>query len=366
MPATQLDSFLAILAGEPARRVVWTADLSYWMDGQRQAGIAPKAWDTEEGYLELHHDLGVMPYYYYDAFWAAASVYDGSVQWSTKSVGRATRRRVETPAGTLEEEQVYLPESACHAIRHHFVTGPEDLPVLRYLLEHRRLEPANLRDYPERRNLWRRYDGLPCLGLPRSPLPALCTEWAGVEALSYLLLDEPDELRDIVALLEAEQEPILDAVCELAPPVVHMPDNLSSDTFTGLFDEWMALPYRRRLDKLHSAGVRAAVHLDGATRGLLPRLGAVGFDAVEAVTPHPVGDASILEMRELVQAGTLILWGGMPGAMFAPPWTWDDLHAQLKKVLSGWKHTPFVVGVADQVPPDGDVEHCRRIAAALR
>lgn len=365
MSATQLESFLAMLAGEAARRVVWTADLSYWMDGQRQAGTAPESWDTEEGYLEFHHSLGVMPYYYYDAFWTAEPVYHESVHWTTQTNGNITRRRVETPAGTLEEEQAFLPESACHAIRRHFVRGPEDLPVLRYILEHRRLEPANLRDYPARRELWRRYDGLPCLGLPRSPLPALCTEWAGVETLTYLLMDEPEELRDIATLIEAEQEPILEAVCERAPPLVHVPDNLSSDTFTGFYDDWMAEPYRRRLEKLHRAGVKAAVHLDGSTRGLLPKLAATGFDAVEAVTPQPVGDAQVAEMRRLAGNDTLILWGGMPGAMFAPPWTWDDVHTQLETVLDGWGNTPFVVGVADQVPPDGDIHHCRRIAEAL-
>ena len=36
------------------------------------------------------------------------------------------------------------------------------------------------------------------------------------------------------------------------------------------------------------AGVRAAVHLDGEVRGLLPRLAEVGFDAVESITPAPV------------------------------------------------------------------------------
>jgi hypothetical protein len=34
-----LESFLKLLQGEPVDEIVWTADLKYWMDGQRQASM---------------------------------------------------------------------------------------------------------------------------------------------------------------------------------------------------------------------------------------------------------------------------------------------------------------------------------------
>ena len=52
---------------------------------------------------------------------------------------------------------------------------------------------------------------------------------------------------------------------------------------------------RARLERLHAAGVRAAVHLDGTLKGLLPKLAATGIDAIEAITPQPVGDLSLEE-----------------------------------------------------------------------
>jgi hypothetical protein len=365
MKTTYRENFLRLLAGERPTGVVWTADLSYWLSGRQADGSVEAAWGTEPGYLELHRQLGVMPYYYYHKFWAGRAVYDATVRECTETRGHDTVRLWETPVGTLREESSYLPESACHGVRRHPVETGADLDVLLYLLEHRRLEPDNLADYRQRQQLWATYDGLPCLGLPRSPLSALAYEWAGVQNLVFLLLDHDERARQALALMEAQEAPILDAVCELAPPLVHFPDNLSSDNLTGLYDDYLGPTHRRRLAKLHAAGVKAAVHLDGTVRGLLPKLATAGFDAVEALTPQPAGDLTPAEMRRLAGRSDLILWGGVPGALFPAPTDWPRLNQHLDELLEAWTGQPFVVGVADQVPPDGQIEFCRQIAARL-
>jgi hypothetical protein len=78
-----------------------------------------------------------------------------------------------------------------------------------------------------------------------------------------------------------------------------------------------------------------------------------------------VGDADFAEMRKLAGNDNVILWGGVPGAMFAPPYTWDDMEAHIEKLLEAWGGTPFIIGVADQVPPDGDITFCRKIAEMI-
>ena len=89
---------------------------------------------------------------------------------------------------------------------------------------------------------------------------------------------------------------------------------------------------------------------------------AAGFDAVEALTPKPAADLEIEEIRDLAGNDTVILWGGLPGIMFAPPYTWEQMATHVRRVRESWGDRPFVWGVGDQVPPDGDIEFCRRIA----
>ena len=365
MPA-MLDDFLKLLAGETPEGIVWTADLSYWMAGRGHDGTTDTAWGNEKGYLQLHRDLGVMPYYYYNKFWVAKTVYDGTIRSRTETEGNRTVSTMETPVGALRQISSFLPQSCCQGVEEYMVETEADLDVMLCMLEHRRLEPCNLDDYPQRRKLWEAYDGLPCLGLPRSPLPSLVTEWAGLQNTVMLMLDCPDKTQQILSLLTEQEAPILEAVCELAPPVIHFPDNLSSENLTGYYDEHMRERHRHRLGLLHAAGVKAAVHLDGTVRGLLPKLIDAGFDAVEALTPTPAGDISVDEMRELAGAAPTILWGGVPGAMFAPPYGWDAMRRHIEHVLEAWGSRPFILGVADQVPPDGDVDFCRRIADMVK
>jgi hypothetical protein len=303
-----------------------------------------------------------MPYFWYGKFWAGSAEYDG-VEVRTETQGNRRRHSRRTPVGELVEESVFIEESWSEAPVRHAVRTEADLDVMLDLLRRRRLVASNLDDYRERLALWARYDGVPCLGLPRSPVPSFITEWAGVEDGTMLAYDCPDKFAAALDLLEQQEKPVLDAVCALAPPLVHFPDNLSSDNLTSFFDEHMAARYRRRIERLHAAGVRCAVHLDGAVRGLLPKLAAVGFDAIEAITPEPCGDVTVDEMRALAGNERVVLWGGVPGAMFAPPFTWPAMQAHVEHLLECWRGTPFIVGVADQVPPNGDLEFVRRIAA---
>lgn len=360
-----LTSLLNMLNGKPAERIVWTADLEYWIAGMKYAGTASPSWDTEEGYLRLCRDLGILPYYWYSNFWLGEPVYDG-VEIRTGHDGPTQFRIWKTPIGELREERMFMIESCSEAITRHPVQTRDDLDILLYILKHRTLKPANLDDYRSRMALWAKYDGLPSIALPRSPLPAFMYEWAGLQDAIYLQLDYPDLVNEILSLMESQEQPILDAVCRIAPPLVHFADNLSSENLSGLFDEHMADRYRHRLNRLHDAGVRCAVHLDGTIRSLLPKVAAVGLDAIEALTPQPAGDVAVDELRLLAGNDNVILWGGVPGAMFAPPFTWPHVEQHVQMLVECMHGSPFVVGVADQVPPNGDIETVKKISSLLR
>jgi len=358
----RLESFHSLLKGGTPDRVIWTADITYWIEGMRVRGSANPSWSTEKGYLELCRELRIMPYYWYDKFWLGEPVYDDTVRVTVEARGTAARRSWVTSAGTLTEELTFMKASSSSAHTLYPVADRRDLDVFLYLLEHRELRPSNIEDYLVRVELWKTFDGIPSIAMPRSPLASFFYEWAGVENAVYLMVDYPGIIRKIFSIMDRQEEPIIDAVCRLAPPVVHFADNLSGDNFTGLYDDFMRAGHRKRIQRFHDAGIACAVHLDGKVSGLLPKLAAAGFDAIEALTPEPGGDLPVEMMREIAQNNRVILWGGIPGILFAPPYTWKDMRAHVHRVLDTWKGTPFILGVADQVPPDGDIDFCRRIA----
>ena len=308
-----LESFLAVLRGERPDRVVWTGDLAYWIAGRKQQSEARPEWDTEEAICDLHAELGLMPYVYYEKFWAAEPRYDASVDIGVQVRGGTATRTFCTPVGELREENFYSPTSCSTAITRYAVQSKRDLEVLLNLVEHRHWSQCTWAIIGSAR-LWRNYGGLPCIGLPRSPLSALCYEWAGVQNAVYLIADHEDLVLEVFERMEAQEDPILEAIGALAPPLVHFPDNLSSANLASLYAQFIAPVHRRRIERLHAAGVKCAVHLDGTVRGLLPQLIATGFDAIEALTPKPGGDLEIEEIRDLAGDSPVILWAASPAS----------------------------------------------------
>ena len=101
-------------------------------------------------------------------------------------------------------------------------------------------------------------------------------------------------------------------------------------------------------------------------RGLLGPLASTGVDAIESLTPAPVGDLALEELRK-VAGPSVILWGGVPGAMFAPPFGGKDIDQLVARIRELFEADGrFIVGSADQVPPDGDIALVRRVAEALQ
>ncbi|MBS3762941.1 MAG: hypothetical protein KGZ25_06520 [Planctomycetes bacterium] len=66
------------------------------------------------------------------------------------------------------------------AVTRHPVKTREDLEIFLRILERSELHPANIEEYPGRLDLWAKYDGIPALGMPRSPLSVVCPQIGGV------------------------------------------------------------------------------------------------------------------------------------------------------------------------------------------
>ena len=58
-----------------------------------------------------------------------------------------------------------------------------------------------------------------------------------------------------------------------------------------------------------------------------------------------------------------VLWGGLPGVFFTELVTDAEFDLHVRRVLEVMRSTPrYVLGVADQVPPDGLERRVRRVA----
>ncbi|MDD3926317.1 MAG: uroporphyrinogen decarboxylase family protein [bacterium] len=356
------ERLLAPLKGMRPDRPAWAADLTYWYNAMKKSDCLSPKYEGKEGFKLLHQEMGICCYYGLSGTTFKA-IFDG-VENTVQEDNGIRIRRWKTPKGELTDRWEYIEQSYCWAHVEYAVKTPEQLAVLKDIFERTHYRP-DYQSFTEAAGFLGD-SGVPISPLPRSPLPALLADWCGVVNTIYLLMDSPGTVREILDTIGTANEQAFEFVVESPAELFHFCDNLDSLSSTSYFTGYMEEYYTRRLQQLHEHGKFAAVHLDGAVKGLLPKLAACGFDSVEAITPKPVGDVDVEECKKLVGNGKTVLWGGIPGAMFCQPWREEDIRAHTEKVLEEWDGDGrLIIGSADQIPPDGNISLCKVIAEII-
>jgi len=360
---TLRERLVAVFEGRVPDAVPWFADLTYWHHGQRQAGTLDKRYMGEGGLLQLHRDLGVGVYLFTPPLVDVR--HDPALfRWEDKALGKGRRRIVvSTPAGKLSSLVEDCPQSASANIAEWPVKSAEDLRVVRSWYEGASYVP-NYDAVLACDRLWGD-DGFGVPLTPRTPLATLAAQWAGVVNLTYLMADAPGQLEQTLEAMRRNEDELYRLTAQAPYPVVEIPDNLSAETMGGLWRMYSRDYYRERIALLHAHGKKVGCHIDGTLGGLLRDLVEVGVDFPESVVPAPVGDLSLEAIRDAVKPDTIV-WGCVPGAMFAEPFDRDTVLKYVREVVRVLSPDGrLVLASADQVPPNGDIELVKAIADLL-
>jgi len=334
----------------------WYADLTYWTAAQRAMGTLPEEYEDDAGFVKLHADHHVGYYLGYAAVWTDA-LPNVSITHSTE--GHVTTTRWETPVGEIWGQNQYLPQTFSAAPTKWPCETLDDLRVVRYVAEATERTPSYERY--ENQKVLAGDQGHPTVLPPRSPISQMLAQWTGATNLSYLVVDAPEELQHTLTAMGDSADSAFEAILGCDTPYVELGDNLTGEVVTRLFERYQFDYYVRRAEQMHAAGKLIGTHLDGTMRGILPLLVETGIDFIESITPEPTGDVSVAGLRDLA-GPDIILFGGIPGAMFAPPFTADDMRRQVETIFEHhWEHGRFILGAADQVPPDGDMALVRLV-----
>jgi len=353
------ERILTLLGGGRPDRVPWFGDLTYWAGAMAARGEVPADFQQSDAYFDFHRDLGVG--FYLQGYWPFQTTYDDTVHVKEWHEGHDRYRTIRTPVGDLREKWTSLPGSFTEAPTEHLIKSAADLPALRYLYEHTTYRP----DYAEAD---RRVDLVRDLGVvlcytPRSPLMQLVAVEAGIGAVTECVVEAEDEFAETLRVMEANLDQAVDLAVASPAECLMVPENLSSEVVgKRFFEDYMRACQEKWTRRIRQAGKVSFIHIDGTLRGLLREEGAVGFTVLEGLTPSPVGDLAMAEIRDWAGPDSII-WGGLPGIYFTPLVSDEEFDRFVREVLEVMRQAPtYVLGVADQVPPDGLRERVRRVA----
>jgi hypothetical protein len=256
-------------------------------------------------------------------------------------------RRLLTPLGQITELSVIDPTYGSRWVKEFFVKEPGDYKILMYVLENTFFYPVfdTLRISEE--NLGE--DGLVFVHVERSPFQRLLLDLVGPERLFIDLVERPDLVEEVLALLgkKSEEEYAIAASSPLR--VVHVWDNITEDMTTPRFFEQYCLPfYQHVAEILHQKGKLFAVHMDGKLKHLQELIGEAPIDVIESFTLPGAGGN--LELREAQQK-----WPGKSIIANVPAyWCFQEEEAvkrHLFSALQGVDRSRFMFCVSEDLPP---------------
>lgn len=358
------ERILAVFSGKEPDIMPWFADLTYWYRARSYFNELPTKYLGERGQIRLYRNLGCgcheelcnlpgeVTYYNVKTAHSAQPHRDGTIIYEEE---------FDTPVGSVKAVRKFIPKSVSLPYLKYAVATRQDLRVLQYVYKNQELKP----DYSVQYDRLKNWKGIGFVSSvpPRTPFQRLVVIWAGVLNTVRLMMKEPEELEETIEVMSEADDPIYEAICDSPAPGVYFGENITSEVITPpIFRKYHAPYYRRRADQLHAAKKLIFVHIDGTLRGILPLMAETCVDCAQSVTPAPVGDVSV-EMLRKMAGPDIILWGGLPGAYFSHLYPGKTLRRMALDVIQHHlEDHRFIIGVADQVPPDGDIRRVRMIS----
>ena len=355
---TLRERLLTVFRGATPDAVPCALDLSHWFYHRRgDPWDLTTSYTTPEEELIAYHKQAGVGFYLPNL----ASFYSGSygpeVTATTAKRERAGQPeivwRLTTPLGTIERARVWEPRTYAWGISQWGVGSEQDLRVFAAAMASRQFTPNWER--------WHAWDlavgahGLVYVSPGYSAMGHLLNYWMGVERVIYAAADCPALLHEVVDAVNESQLRLIDLLCQSPAPVILMGDNFSSDVQSPrFFTEWSRPYYAEAIRRLHRAGKKVMVHIDGRLRGAIAMIRDAGADGGDAITPTPMGDLTPAACR--AEAGPdFLLSGGVSPDLWLP----DVPVARFRQAVLDWlalrRASPRLIAAAgDQVPPYAD------------
>jgi hypothetical protein len=352
------EQILKILGGHQPDQVPWFGDLDYWATARIARGEVPGDFIQSQAYLDWHRELGV-GFYLQGNFPFETHFQNIKV----KKWWEGTKEYTEyfTPKGNLRSCWQKLADSFTSAPIEHLVKTKQDLPILRFLYENIIYEPGY--NFTNQRLNHVGDVGIVVCYTPKTPFMQLVALDAGIENLTFIIHDAPDEFQETLHVMEQALEKAVNITIDSPADAIMIPENLSSEVVgERFFEKYMRRIQEKWAKQIADAGKYSLIHMDGTLKGLLRQECSVGVTALEGLTPAPVGDLDIEQWADYSEDTNTIFWGGIPGSYFTSLVKDEEFQRHVKHVLSVVVKNPrYVLGVADQVPPDALEHRVRRI-----
>lgn len=219
-------------------------------------------------------------------------------------------RQFITPHGSLSQVWTFTPETGTDFEGEYWWKEWEEYDAVRFMVE--------ATEYNFDADHFRQWfnavgdDGVVMLNITQSPLKTL--HWlAGPQNASLFIMEHPDELQALAKIHEEKALALLEKVVDLPEAQIFIShDNLDSAFYPPYFyTDYCHSFFARAAEIIHQRGKHLMVHACGRSKALLELVGESKIDALEGITPPPMGDVQLGDVRQKIGNKNFTVNGGM-------------------------------------------------------
>ena len=118
----------------------------------------------------------------------------------------------------------------------------------------------------------------------------------GLENLIYALADFPEKVETLMEAIDNSYDNLYEEIISYGKvKIINFGENIDSSIVSPAHFEKYCIPfYEKRSKQLQKAGIYTHIHIDGSFKPLLKYLKDLPFDGLEALTPLPQGDVTLI------------------------------------------------------------------------
>ena len=373
---TNKQRVLNTFAKKKIDRVVFSPRLYYWYFGNKLylKRNVEKYLQTEiperflrKSQLEIYEFLGASPRYTLETLYLPMIEFNINSNADIQIINQMgskpgeTITKYKTPLGDLTQKIAIGVGLAGHYTEFPVKTV-EDIKIMRYILEN--TECVYLSENYKKAEDQLGDSGVVCTYIESSPYQRLVKTTFGFVRTVMLLKRNPNEVENFMMFLEDWDDRMYDLIAKSPIKIINFGENIDANLSPPpQFEKYLIPYYKKRVNQLHRAGKYCHIHIDGSLRTLLPYLGDLPFDGLEALTPKPQGDVTLEEIKEAI--GDKIFLDGVPSILFLPEYSDNYVREYTQRVLEMFSPN-LILGVSDELSPNGDIRKVEMIAEMVK
>ncbi|UCH36477.1 MAG: hypothetical protein JSV65_09025 [Armatimonadota bacterium] len=355
---TRRELNLAIFEGT-ADRVLWQPRLETWINHHMKEGTMPERFRGLDS-------LGI-----YDALrcsvrYAATAgleryLHPDDVRRTEEQQDDALIQTVALPSGSLRtvNRDIWIDgELRNRRIAEFPVKQVDDLRVLTDLVDREQFR-ANLQAFEEAAaRVGHRAE--PTVFLSSSGFTELIKAWAGLPGTYYLLYDHREEVEAYLEACDRRDQRMIDAALQLPCRIFNLGDHATNEFTPPPILERYLMPRWQWIGKrLGDAGRFVHTHWDGHSRLMLPYLKDTGLHGVEALTPVPMGDMTLEQIKAAV-GDRMVVLDLLPAIHFLREYSMQEVLDFARRVIDMFAPR-LILGVSDEISQVGQIEKIEAI-----